>query len=258
MTDLFPFSIRRGALFALALAVAAACSSPKELSFEEGDYRPADEDPEAIISNMSDYSRSLATVRGKGKALVSEPGNSERVTVLFSSNRDRSLVTVKNSIGIEGGQLLTDGDSLLIYNKVDKYARKVAIEEGNLSRINNLASLNILEMLNFTATAEEVDRVLEDSENWLLVLKSGTRMYVHKDSYRLMQVLQPKSSRLPYSKIVYDGYTGIEEFSLPRRITIFSSDGRSKVSLLIQSLEVNPRLDTLDIAIPDNITLYTR
>ena len=211
-----------------------------------------------ITDKLPDYSTTLSTITGKGKAIVSEPGTSDRVTVYFSSNQTKSLVTVKNGIGIEGGKLLTDGDSLLVYNKIDKFARKISIKEGSLDRINNLASLNILDIINYSVDAEEVSKVLENKDLFQLQLKSGATVYVDKDSGLIIKVEQPQSSNLPYSRIEYEAYSEIRGFMLPRRITILSADRKSKVNLLVQSLEINPELAELEIELPDNIKIYYR
>lgn len=187
---------------------------------------------------------------------MSEPGNTERVTLLFSSNRQKSMVTVRNGIGIEGGQLLTDGDTLLVYNKVDKFARKIPIRGGKLNRINRLASLNILEMISYSLGSNQVTNVLESKKRYLLKLSEGTRIQVDKESGLIRQVTQPASSQLPYSKITYDAYTSVEGFTLPRRISIFGAQGKSKVALQLTALELNPKLDTLAINLPDDIPIY--
>lgn len=212
----------------------------------------------AIVGGLTDYQSSLMSVKGKGRAIVSEPGNTERLTVRFSSNRSKSLVTVRNSIGVEGGQLLTDGDTLLVYNKVDKYARKIPIREGKLDRINQLASLNILDMISYSVSAREVQNVLENDKLYLLKLKSGGEIYVDKKEKRIRQVIQPSKSRLPYSKITYDAYASIKEFTLPRRISIFSADGKSKVSLQLTDLKLNPDLEKLVLNLPEDIPVYHR
>lgn len=241
-------------LFLLVL-ITAACSTSKKTVNETG-FTHADIEAQKITRELPDYTGSLLTLKGKGKAIVSEPGTTDRVTIYFSSNRDKSLVTVKNGIGIEGGKLLTDGDSLLVYNKIDKFARKISIREGSLNRINNLASLNILNIINFTVDSSRVNRVFESDELYRLRLKSGARIYIDKSTGLIKQVEQPRSSNLPYSRIEYEAYSKINGFMLPRRITIFSADKKSKVSLLIQSLEINPELEELEIEIPKNTKVY--
>lgn len=223
---------------------------------EPKDFEASTVGPSEIVSALPDYSTDLQTISGKGRAIVSEPGNTERVTILFSSNRAKSKVTIRNNIGVEGGQLLTDGDTLLVYNKLDNFARKIPVRGGDLTRINRIASLNILDMINYTTTENNVEQVLENEETYQLQLSSGTKLYVGKDSNLISQVVQPRDSDLPYSKIIYDSYTTFQGFTLPRRISIFGAEEESKVALQLTNLELNPALDSLMIEIPQDTPIY--
>lgn len=231
-----------------------SCSGTKTIT--DDNFKSSSADIAKIVNQLPDHKTDLNTVKGKGRAIVSEPGNTERVTVLFSSNRQKSLVTIRNGIGIEGGQLLTDGDSLLVYNKVDKFARKLSIEGGNLNQINRLASLNILDMINYSVSEDQVQRILESESMYQLQLKAGTKIYVSKDDFTIRHIVQPSSSKLPYSKIEYEAYAAINGFTLPRRISIFGSEGESKVALQITTLDLNIELDSLTINLPDDIDIY--
>jgi len=234
--------------------IGVACSSSKELT--QNGFTESSVTASEVVNSLPNYNASIKTLKGKGRAIVSEPGNTERVTILFSSHRTKSLVTVRNGIGIEGGQLLTDGDTLLVYNKLDKFARKIAIRDGSLSRINRLASLNILDMINYTVAYGDVKSVWENNNLYRLMLTSGSTIYVDKESNTIRQVVQPDTSDLPYSKITYDGYASIKGFTLPRRISIFGRDGKSKVALQLTALQLNPKLDSLTINLPNDIPIY--
>lgn len=243
-------------LVLLILAI-SACSGPRELAEKElSGFTSSSVEPAEIVSKIPDYSKSLHSIKGKGRAIVSEPGNTERVTILFSSNRGKSLVTVRNNIGIEGGKMLTDGDTLTVYNKIDKFARIIPVRGGNLDRINKLASLNILKMINYSVASDNVQAVLENENLYQLRLKNGTKVYVDKKSGLIQQVVQPQNSQLPYSKIMYDAYSSIKGFKLPRRISIFGADEKSKVALQLTGLELNPELGSLMLKIPDDIPIY--
>lgn len=231
-----------------------SCSGSRSLT--DNNFYPSEADAPGILSQIPDYRDYLHTIKGKARAIVSEPGNTERVTVLFSSNRQKSLITIRNNLGIEGGQLLTDSDTLLIYNKVDKYARKIPVRGANLNRINRLASLNILRMINYSVSEKNVDKLLENESLYQIQLSNGTKIFVDKNSSNIRQIIQPKTSKLPYSKIEYDSYTSTEGFTLPRRISIFGSEEKSKIALQITALELNPQLDSLSINIPDDIRIY--
>lgn len=231
-----------------------SCSSSQKLV--DDNFRPSQKNLIQVVNQLPNHGDDLQSVEGKGRAIVSEPGNTERVTIRFASNQQKSLVTIRNGLGIEGGQLLTDGDTLLIYNKVDKYARKVPIEGANLDRINRLASLNILDMLNYSVNVEDVEQFRENETLYRLQLNTGARAYIDKNSHRIRQVVQPPSTNLPYSKIEYDAYTSMKGFTLPRRISIFGPEGKSKIALQLTALELNPTLDALIIKLPDDIPIY--
>lgn len=261
MTDAFRISISlcpRTTLVLLCM-VLASCSGTKEVAevAKEG-YQSSSADGKTIADRLPDYTSTLHTLKGKGRAIVSEPENTERATLLFSSNRSKSMVTIRNGLGIEGGQLLTDGDTLLVYNKVDNYARRIPVRDGNLDRINQLASLNILDIINFTLNANHIEEVQENDTHFKLFLSTGARVFVDKDKHLVSEVIQPANSRLPYSKIQYDAYAQLKEFRLPRRITIFGADGQSKIALQVGSLELNPSLEPLTINLPEDIRIYHR
>lgn len=222
---------------------------------EELDLAPIASD--SLLSLIPDYSNNLHTMSGNGRALVSEPGNSERVTVDFQSNRERSLLTIRTSIGVEGGQILVEQDSLLIYNKVDKIAQKVAPEQSNLSSVGSIASLNMLDLFNFRIDGREVDRIFLDGDQYVVLLDSKALVYVESSSGLVRRVDRTESiPPIPYQSIEYEGYAHINGFQLPRKITIFSGDGRSRATFLVQQLDVNGKLPPLRIDLPEDIPIY--
>lgn len=239
-----------------SLLIISACGSTETLSGDN--FRESDRSAEDIINEIPDYINDLTTLTGSGRAVVSEPGNSERVTLSFSSNRQKSLVTVKSGVGIEGGQMLTNGDSLLVYNKVDNYARHISVEDGELSSLDNLASLNILDMLSFPVDAGKVEAIGKNDSHFKLRLESGAELWVDRSSHAISRIEQPIDSDMPYSQIDFQNFDTLDGFLLPRRITIYSSDRSSKVDFLVQSLEINPELDSLKIDLPDDIKMYNR
>lgn len=247
--------LRLKVFFVLCL-ILASCSGTREVS--KGTFQSSEAEGKTIANQLPDYTSTLYSLKGRGRAIISEPDNTERVTLLFSSSRSKSLVTIRNGLGIEGGKLLTDGDTLLVYNKVDNYARRIPIRDGGLDRINKLASLNILDIINFTFDAKDIIEVQENDSHFKLSLSTGTRVFVDKESYLINEVIQPANTQLPYSKIQYDAYSQLKGFKLPRRITIFGVEEQSKIALQVGSLELNPALEPLTINLPENIRIYNR
>jgi hypothetical protein len=234
-----------------------SCSSSVELTETEEDLTEASISVDQLLVTIPNYRESIQTISGRGRAIVSEPGNSERVTLQFLSNRDESLITVRNSVGIEGGQIYVNSDSLLIYNRVDKFAEKVPLNQGKLTSVGSIASINMLDLFNYTVTKTDVDELFEADNLYVALLVNEVRVEVSKESGRVLEVNVPQGNQtVPYSRIIYEGYGEIDGFQLPRKITIFSQDGESRATLLVQSLEINEELPRLGIELPDGIPIY--
>lgn len=221
------------------------------------DMSEATIDADSLVSIIPDYSRALTTLTGRGRAIVSQPGESERVTIQFYSDRNTSLLTVRNSVGIEGAEILVDTDSLLVYNKVDDYAEKTSLRQSNLSSVGSIASVNMLDLFNFTFSAADVHRIFENDEAYGVRLQNSATVKLSKPGGQILEVIQPaQSEEKAYSRIIYEGYGEIQGFYLPRKITIFSSDNTSRATFLVQQLIVNETLPPLNIELPDDIPIY--
>lgn len=236
--------------------ILSACTTTHTVMDE--DFRKSRTAPEDITQNIPDYTADLLTVDGKGRAIVSEPGSSDRVTIDFIGNQQKSLLTIQNRIGIEGGKMLVDQDSILIYNRVDKVAQKISIYDGRMTSLNELASVNLIDLLNFKVDSESVSSVFESNNSYLLRLEDGSEVYVSKREGWVEHVIQSPGSAAPYSEIIYESYGKLDGFTLPRKITIFSADESSRVVFLIRNLTVNSELPPLEINIPENISIYRR
>lgn len=211
---------------------------------------------EQILENLPDYRQTLTAISGSGRAIVSEPNNNERVSLQFQSTREESLIKIRNSLGIEGGQIYVDGDSLLIYNRVEKYAEKVPLHESRLTSIGSIASINILDLLNYTAEPDNVVSVYQNDDYFVLVMENDSYVHIHRDSNSITEVVHATGSDAPYSRIEYEGYSDVNGFQLPGRITIYSREGDSRAALLVQRLETNADLPALHLSIPDDIPVF--
>jgi hypothetical protein len=241
----------------LVIGIISACSTTKKISTSrKKDFRPSKTPVSKIAAGIPDYRGQLTAVKGRAKAIVSGPKKTHRVTFYFSGNRQRSLINVKNSIGVEAAKILAYGDSLIIYNKIKKYARRISAANSDLQGINRLATVNLLKLINPVVEEGKVKKASESKAAYLLTLQSGGRIIINKKTDLIRQITQPASAGMPYSKIKYSGYNQIEKLTLPRRITIFSADGSSRIDLLVESLQINPPLKKLTIDLPDGIKIY--
>lgn len=241
-------------LFAGSLFLIISCTSTKKITTSEELYAvtiPLSE----VIAKIPNYSGDLVAAKGKGRAIVSEPGNSDRITIDFEADTLLSLLSFKNRIGIAGGSMLADMDSILIYNKIDKYAEKVSIQNGRMTNLNELASVNLLDLMNFKIEAENVEQILQSDTEYVLGFNNKGIARINKKDGTVRYVEQARSSGLPYSSLTYESYGTIDGYTLPRKITILSADRNSQVVFQIRSLEVNPENLDLEIDIPNDIVI---
>ena len=244
-------------IFGALLLITAACSTTQPIQQPVEDLEEAFITADSLVSLIPDYSEELLTISGKGRAMISEPGSSERVTIDYYSDRENSLLIVRTSVGIEAANILAGPDSLLIFNKVDNIAEIIPVTGNNLTGVGSIASLNLTNLFNFTFTADDILRIFDDADEYVVLLQSDALVRVSKQTGRVLEVRQPEfSQNAAYSLIEYEGYAEIEDFQLPRKITIFSADGNSRAVFLVQQLEVNKELPPLKLEIPDSVPIY--
>ncbi|MEX0994916.1 MAG: DUF4292 domain-containing protein [Balneolaceae bacterium] len=238
------------------IMIMTGCRTSHQL-IETGNLQKAEISPNELLTLIPDYRDSLNTLSGNGRALVSQPGNSDRVTLEFYSDRDASLVTVRNRLGIEGAQILVKKDSVLVYNRIDEIAESSSLKEGNLSQIGSLATVNLLNLFHFPVTRDDIRQIFEDENYYVAILKDQTRVTIDQKNGRILDIRSSENSNRPYSQIIYEAYEQLNGFYLPRKITIFSMDGTSKVTLLVRQLEVNRSLPPLKIQLPEDTLIQT-
>jgi len=241
-------------LYLIAFMLLGACSSSKEAS-ADGEFTSADLTPEKLVQQMKTPGESLTAVQGKSKALISQPGNTDKATLTFKSTRTQTLVEIKNRIGIDGGLLFLTSDSVLLYNRVDNYAKKTDRRSGQLPELSGISPINILQILDYQFQAEDVSQINTNGEIIKAILTDNTLVELWADTRRISSISQPYRSDVPFTKLVFEGYSSIKGYSLPRKITIINSNRNTKVVLLMQNLDVNSKNMIIEPDIPRDITI---
>lgn len=242
-------------LFCILILV-FACKSSENISHSTSHtYTKLELPLSEILESIPNYREQINHIKGRGRAIISEFGNNERFNINFESDTTLSLLTIKNRLGIEGGAMLVDSDSILMYYKLDKLAQKVSINDGRLSSLNELSSINLIDLLHFKVSKKTVVEVYDASDHFLLRLNTDGGLKIEKKSMLVKEVSQPLSSGLPYSKIIYENYGDLNGYRLPRKITIFSANYNSKVVFQIHELTLNENLNNITLDIPSDIII---
>ena len=239
----------------LILLLALAGCAPSSMVVDDREYRLAERDAAELLEQMPNYSPQLQAVDGSARAQVSRPGESERVTVYFSSSREASLLRIRNQLGIEGGRVLSREDSVTLYNRIEETVHRFSKEVAAHHYLSGITALNLVEILNPEILPGQTTRVFENDDQYLLVMADGTRYFLNKAGLILERVEYPALTPEAFSIFIFQHHASINGYRLPRRIQILSSDEKSNIFLLIQSLEVNPSELNFDMGMPEDITI---
>lgn len=223
-------------------------------------FEPSETTAEDIINFMPASSHAIHSVDGRAQAQASGPDYSEQATLFFTSDRTQSLLRMRNNLGIEGGRILADPDSVLIYDRINQKAWKMSASDSRNMLLNGFTAFNILEFLLPELNADDVEAVFHDDSLWLLKLYDGKQIFVSKTDGHLarIEMSSPTSKPDAFDTFIFSSHGSIAGVLLPRRIQILSNDRKSNIFLTIRGLEVNPSELSFDINIPESVYIERR
>ncbi|MEX1135888.1 MAG: DUF4292 domain-containing protein [Balneolales bacterium] len=242
------------AILILSALLLSSCA-PSSVVMDDDEYSTTELNASELFAEMPNYDPLLQSIEGKARAQISRPGESERATIYFTSNRDTSLLRVRNTLGIEGGRVLSMEDSVTLYNRIDEYAQRFSKEDAAYHYLNGITAMNLVEIMNPDIRKYGPEQVLMNDEAYLIVMDDGSRFYLDRDDLHITRVEYPTESPEAFSIFVFQDHVMVEGYRLPRRIQILSSDQKSNIFLLIRSLEVNPPNLEFDLEIPEDIQI---
>jgi|GEM_PF-1671274 len=248
----FPVQLGGVVLFMMLLA---ACS-PRIAEFQPiGEFESSRASAEEVMSTLVLDFEQVDALTGRANARISSPDYSDQATLLFTSDRVQSLLAMRNNLGIEGGRIYADADSVTMYDRIESKAWKMSTEDSYRILLNGLTAFNLLEFLLPAFTPGDVSAVFESEDKWMLGLYNGNQLYFNKSSGLLTRIFQPAEHPEAYNQFIFSNHARLEGLELPRRIQILSNDEKSSIFLLIQALELNPSAPSFDIGIPDDIPI---
>ncbi|MCH8495921.1 MAG: DUF4292 domain-containing protein [Balneolales bacterium] len=241
-------------LFIVVLMVALAGCTPRPVTIEQdNNFTSSNRNPQEILDLVTSNRPLINSLSGRARAQFSTPGSSERSTVQYGSDRDRSLLTFRNSLGIEAGRLLVETDSVTLFNRIDQVVQKVGSQNQDILLDNGYYAVNMLNVLNPDLTQLRPRRVSENATSWRITFDDNTQMVFDKETYVLTSVQYYVQSPIAFSTYLFANHTDVNGYPLPRNVQILSNDKKSSIFLTMQSYEVNPPGLNLDLEIPSHI-----
>jgi len=239
-------------LLVLLVAGLVSCSPTETLRFEDSEFRLSEVDKQTFLDEQLRFPESLQSLSGRASVQVSEPGQTERLTVRFRSTREQSLMTIRNNLGIEGGRIYSNPDSVIIYNRIEEIAHKMSQADASWYFLNGVGALNIIEMLFPVTSAEQIYRIYENKDHFLVETVDGERHFINRENGRLLRTELPAEHPDAYRFFQFENYAQIDGYLLPRRIQILSADEKSNIFFVIRALEINPSSLEFDPEIPQD------
>ena len=250
MTDM-----RRDIKVILLLFLFSACSTPGTLQLEEGAFVPSGIGKEVFFGQYAENNLVPQAVSGRASVQVSEPGHTERANVHFRSDRYQSLLLIRTSLGIEGGRIYSNPDSVIVYNRIDEVAHKMSHYDASWFYLNGIGAMNLLSMLYPLTGPEQIEAIYETDEYFLVETRYGDRHILDRERLLLRRTERNALHPEAYSTFEFGNHAELDGHRLPRRIQILSYDEKSNIFLVIRSLEINPSDLEFDPGIPDNIDI---
>lgn len=220
----------------LILFLAASCA-PKPILLNEGTFDLSKRDANEVMGELFDAASVAASVSGSARVQASSPGLTERGVMDFASNRDSSYASIRNGIGIEGYRMLIDGDSITVYNRIDKYAERVALEDAILP-------MTLLDILNPDFLSKKVLRLYENPTYWYFQFTDGSAAIVGRADGHIRR-LDASFATVLYEDVALNG--GVP---MARRIQLLSHDQKTNIFFNIQAVRMNPESLEFDLRMP--------
>jgi hypothetical protein len=239
-------------LLTIALVLASCAPRPVTIDVPNG-FEPSSVHPRELLQMMIGPEAPATTLSGRGRVQLSIPGNTERSTIQFASDREQSLLVFRNSLGIEAGRLLVEPDSITFYNRIDQYVQRLSVNDKDLILENGFYAVNLLSVLAPDLRTREPRHAYESTDSWRIVFDDRTAMTFSKAGHRLTSIDFYASSPVAFTTYLFANHFDAGGYQMPRNVQILSQDKKSSIFLTILSMEMNPATIDLDPQIPAGI-----
>ena len=246
---------RTALLVCLSVFLLFSCSPREELMPDHDDYEPSGIDAGLFFERYQAANPMPESLSGRASVQVREPEGTERLTIHFKSNRTHSLMKLRNQLGMEGGQLYSDPDSVIVYNRLEESAHKMSHQDAAWFYLNGVAAMNLLQILQPIDNPESIVRIYENENVYLVQLNDGQELLFDRESMRMKQSKQEVDNPKAYNNFAFDSYAEVDGYHFPARLRILSSDQKSNIFLVIRSMNINPSELDFDPDIPDDIDI---
>lgn len=124
--------------------------------------------------------------------------------------------------------------------------------------LNGIEPINPMDLLAPMLKKMKPRSLYQNKNFYAVTFRNGTRVIINRKTHLIKKIIYNSGLAMNYKTVIFDGYARIGHFILPRKIQILSSDKKSNIFLLIQSLNVNPQNLNFTIKLPAQISIEHR
>lgn len=219
-----------------------------------GDLRPSERSGEQVADWFNGQSSELKRLAGSGRLLISQPGESDRITLSFQTDGETTRYRFRNRIGVEGGEMLVRPDSIVVLNRIDGVVQIFARNHPGLTPVGALSTLSLIDLFDFRLHAARIAGIMEDETHLEVTLQEGDRLVIDKENGQLRE-RHRADARAPYKRALFDLYSRFDDSLLPGRVTLYGQDGETRLTLLVRDWSPNPELPPLTLELPPDIRI---
>jgi outer membrane biogenesis lipoprotein LolB len=253
-------SIRMACIALVAVVLLSSCTGSKRMAVNQNiplsdEYVPSRIPKSELLQQLNE--NNLSSVQGRARVQFSSPGVSERGIAEFKADKNNMQVSIRNNLGIEGGNVLVDSDSVLLYYNLDRVAWKFSIEDYEaMPDISMKLPLNLLAVIRPMVDEDDIASVHENANSYLLTLDDGSELIIDRQT-RLPNLVRYNTD-IPdrFSEFTYESYSRLNGITLPRRILAVTKDRNNRIRLDVTELQVNPTNLRFSLNIPNGVPIF--
>lgn len=236
----------------LMMGLLAACT-PKSIVLDDT-FTASDADPQAVFAEVAQPTQ-VRVLTGTARASWSGPQGNDRGVVVFSADRTRTYLSLRNNLGIEGYRIGLDADSVTIYDRINRTAVRLAAAEADERSGGVLPSFPLFRVLLPDWSTTRIRRLYESPDAWYFLFQDARTAVFAKTDGRIRRLEFPEREAAIWATYLFDDHTTTRGVRLPAKVQVLSRDRKSNIFLHLQSVQIDPADAQFDLRIPSGVRI---
>ncbi len=237
----------------MMLALLLAACTPKSIVLDDT-FTASDADAQAVFADVV-RTTDTRVITGTARASWSGPQGNDRGVVVFSADRTRTYLSLRNNLGIEGYRIGLAADSVTIYDRINRTAVRLAAAEADERSGGVLPTFPLFRVLVPDWSTTRIRRLYESPDAWYFLFQDGRTAVFAKNDGRILRLEFPERDATVWATYLFDDHTTTRGMRHPNKVQVLSRDRKSNIFLHLQSVQIDPADAQFDLRIPSGIRI---